>query len=221
MKNTHFTIYCHRNKINNKSYIGQTGQVPYTRRWCGHGVSSRPYKNCTHFEQAIIKYGWDNFEHFVLLENLTLEEANKYEKFFIALFDTTNSNKGYNVALGGNNIVHSEETRKKISEHHADFSKEKHPMWGKHLSEETKQKIREKALNRRFSEETKNKISIATSGKNNPRAKQVKCIETGQIFDTVKEASQYFNVDNSSICKVCNGKAKTCGGYHWEYISSN
>ena len=34
----------------------------------------------------------------------------------------------------------SEETRKKISEHHADFSGENHPMYGKHPSEETRQK---------------------------------------------------------------------------------
>ena len=218
MKNTNYTIYCHRNKINNKAYIGQTGQIPYTRRWQGHGVSGSPYKKCPHFQNAIIKYGWNNFEHFVLLDNLTLEQANYYEKIFIALFDTTNPEKGYNVALGGNNIIHSEETRKKISEHHADFSGEKHPMWGKHHSKETKELIRQKALGRKASNETKEKISKATKGSNNPRAKQVQCIETELIFNTVKEASQFYNVDNSSICKVCNGKQKTAGGYHWKYI---
>lgn len=111
---TNYTIYCHRNKINNKSYIGQTGQIPYTRRWCGHGVSGTPYKNCPRFQNAIIKYGWDNFEHFILLDNLTCEQANYYEIMFIALFDTTNPEKGYNIALGGNNSICSEEIRKKL-----------------------------------------------------------------------------------------------------------
>ena len=38
---------------------------------------------------------------------------------------------------------HTEESRKLISEHHADFSGENHPIYGKHLSESTKRKIGE------------------------------------------------------------------------------
>jgi len=214
----HYTIYCHRNIINNKAYIGQTGAVPYTRRWSGHGVSGSPYQNCPHFQKAIIKYGWNNFEHFVLKDNLTLEEANEYEEILIALYNTTNPEFGYNIAKGGLNTIHSEETRRKISEHHADFSGNKHPMWGRHHSEESKEKMRQAALRREVSEETKQKISKATKGANNPRAKTVLCIETNEIFTTVKEASQKYKIDNSSICKVCNGKQKTAGGYHWEYL---
>lgn len=41
---------------------------------------------------------------------------------------------------------HTEESRKKISENHADFSGENHPMYGKRHSEETREKMR----NRRF-----------------------------------------------------------------------
>lgn len=216
----HYTIYCHRNKINNKVYIGQTGLVPYTRRWSGHGTSGSPYTKCVLFQNAIIKYGWKNFEHFILIDNLTLEEANKYEEIFIALFDTRNPEIGYNIAKGGKNTQHSEETKKKISEHHADFSKEKHPMWGKHHSEETKEKIRQAALGKKMSDEAKEKISKATRGENNPRAKTVLCIEENKIFKTVKDAANWANADNSSICKVCNGKAKTAGGYHWKYINA-
>ena len=215
----HYTIYCHRNIINNKAYIGQTGAIPYTRRWQGHGVSGSPYKNCPHFERAIIKYGWKNFEHFVLLDNLTLEEANHYETLFIFLFNTLDPNYGYNVAKGGENHTHSEETKKKISEHHADFSGENHPMWGKHLSEETKEKIRQARLGTTHTEETKKKLSEATKGNNNPRAKFVLCIETGQIFSTAKEAAKWAGVNNSCLCKACNGRIKTSGGYHWEYIT--
>lgn len=52
---------------------------------------------------------------------------------------------------------HSDETRKKISDHHADFKGEKHPMYGRHHTEETKQKMREMKQN--MSEEVKKKIS--------------------------------------------------------------
>ena len=59
----------------------------------------------------------------------------------------------------------SEETKKKISE----ASKgEKHPMYGKHHTEETRQKISKSNKGRKRSEETKNKISEARKGKKNP-----------------------------------------------------
>ena len=216
-----YTIYCHRNKINNKSYIGQTSCVPYTRRWQGHAVSGSPYEKCRHFQNAIEKYGWENFEHFALMENLTLEEANKYEELLIALFDTTNPEIGYNISPGGKNHTHSEETKKLISDHHANFSGENHPMWGKHLSKETKEKIRQSRLGQKVTEKTRKKISEATKGANNPRAKIVLCIETQQIFHTAKEAGEWAKIDYSSICKVCNGKALSAGGYHWKYLTKD
>lgn len=219
---TNYTIYCHRNKITNKAYIGQTSCTPYTKRWTGRGS---PYEKCRYFQNAINKYGWENFEHFILMTNLTKTQANYYEELFISLFNTINPNIGYNIAKGGNNHSHCEETKKLISKHHADFSKEKHPMWGKHHSEETKEKIRQKRLGTHASEETKKKISIATKGKNNPRAKTVLCVNTGEVFDTAKEAAQKYNCDHSSICKCCNGKVKSCGRHPetdekltWKYI---
>lgn len=51
-----YTIYMHRNKINGKSYIGQTFQKPEERWKNGAG-----YKSCTYFYAAIQKYGWNNF----------------------------------------------------------------------------------------------------------------------------------------------------------------
>jgi len=51
-----YTIYIHKNKINGKVYIGQTGQDPKKRWDNGNG-----YKTCSRFWNAIQKYGWDNF----------------------------------------------------------------------------------------------------------------------------------------------------------------
>ena len=38
-----------------------------------------------------------------------------------------------------------------------------------------------------------------------------------RTFDSAIDAKKEFNIDNSSIIKVCKGKAKTAGGYKWQY----
>lgn len=48
--------------------------------------------------------------------------------------------------------------------------------------------------------------------------KKVMCIETGETFDCVSAAAKKYNVEAGNIGRVCNGKRKTCGGYHWEYL---
>lgn len=52
----------------------------------------------------------------------------------------------------------SDETRKRISDNHADVSGSNHPLWGTHLSEETKQKIAEGNKGKKLSEEIKQKM---------------------------------------------------------------
>ena len=52
-----YCVYCHRNKINNKAYIGITG-TDVQKRW---GRDGSNYKRHKHFNNAIQKYGWDNF----------------------------------------------------------------------------------------------------------------------------------------------------------------
>ena len=47
--------------------------------------------------------------------------------------------------------------------------------------------------------------------------KAVKCIETGNVYYSIAEAEKQTGVCRSTICNVCNGKAKTAGGYHWAY----
>lgn len=87
-----YIIYLHRNKINNKVYIGQTKNNP-TRRW----ENGKGYKN-TYFGNAIQKYGWDNFEHEILETDIeTVEEANQRETYYIELYNATNRDLGYNI----------------------------------------------------------------------------------------------------------------------------
>lgn len=73
-------------------------------------------------------------------------------------------------------------------------------------------------LNKKISAETKVKMSKAKSGKNNPKATAVLCVERNEIFNTQDEAARELGLDQSSISKVCNGLRNACGGYHWRYV---
>lgn len=48
-------------------------------------------------------------------------------------------------------------------------------------------------------------------------SKFVKCIETGEIFFSIREAARKTKVDQGNLTNCLNGKHKACGGYHWEY----
>lgn len=69
-----------------------------------------------------------------------------------------------------------------------------------------------------FSEERKKNISKSKTGKctgrNNPHSKKVICVETGQVFETLKEASEWCGV---SIQNAVRKDSRTAGGYHWKY----
>ncbi len=180
-------VYKHTNKINGKVYIGQTCKEP-TRRW----ESRSGYKSCTHFNRAIEKYGWDNFEHEVLYAELALEEADEIERKLIKEYKSNDPNFGYNIKEGGHNSKlpeitkeriskakkgshASEETKKKLSDMR---QKENHPMWGRHHTEESKKKMSEarKGANhpnwgKHHSPETIAKMKQShhnVKGKNNP-----------------------------------------------------
>lgn len=109
-----YCVYCHRNKINGKRYIGQTiHQDNPEARW----HKGKHYKGS--FRQDIDKYGWDNFDHYIIQNNLTAEEADELEKLNIIAFNTTNPKYGYNERLAGNTNTtkyeRSESTKQKIS----------------------------------------------------------------------------------------------------------
>lgn len=131
-----YCVYCHLNKINGKRYIGCTKYNLKTRSGpTGHGYSKNP-----NFWPEIQKYGWDNFNHIVLKSNLTVEEADYYEAYYIKLFKTQDINFGYNISSGGihNGGGHpqSEETKAKISKNGKGKG-----MTGKNHSIDTKQKM--------------------------------------------------------------------------------
>lgn len=106
--NNQYCIYAHINQINGKMYIGQTKNI--SDRWKPSG-----YYHCVKFYRAIQKYGWQNFDHIILKDNLTKEEADYYETEFIRIYNTIED--GYNLSAGGNNKANiADSTREKLSQ---------------------------------------------------------------------------------------------------------
>lgn len=141
MSKNKFIIYAHINKSNSKIYIGITSQTLNQRCRNGDG-----YRGCGYFYNAIQKYGWNNFKHIVLIDNLTKDVACICEKYLIAKYKTNNMNYGYNLTSGGEYTTFTEVAKQHIKENHADFSGINHLLYGKKHKEETKQKIREKHI---------------------------------------------------------------------------
>lgn len=52
------------------------------------------------------------------------------------------------------------------------------------------------------------------------QGRRIRCVETGQEFSNVSEASHMYNIDMGSLCHCLAGRRKTCGGFHWEYVNS-
>lgn len=69
-----------------------------------------------HFAKAILKYGWDNFDHEVVASHLTKEEANTFEVLLINKLHTTDKECGYNICSGGN-LSDNQRGKKFTAEH--------------------------------------------------------------------------------------------------------
>lgn len=178
-----YIIYMHKNKINGKMYIGQTCQT-LEQRAQSNGIH---YKPCTVFYRAIQKYGWNNFEHIILKDNLTLNEANYWEEYYIKFYHTWVDDpicNGYNLKQGGCN---------------------------RQLSQVTKDKIRLSHIGKKASNETKRRKSEAVTGAKNPRARKIKCLNNNKIFLCAKDAADWCKVDKSGICKCAKGKQNFAG----------
>lgn len=115
---------------------------------------------------------------------------------------------------------HTEETKRKISE---SLKGEKAPNFGKHLSDETRRRLSEAHKRYKASEETRRKQSEYRKEHLQGFCKekiQVQCIETGIIYESMREAARQTGISNIHIGQVCKGKNKTAGGFHWRYVNA-
>lgn len=108
-KNKKFVVYIHRNLMNGKVYVGQTCDL--SERWRCNGKN---YISSVKFYNAIKKYGWNNFSHEVIYDNLNQEAADVLEKELIKKYDSIRN--GYNLKEGGARGLLSEESLRKMGD---------------------------------------------------------------------------------------------------------
>lgn len=103
-----YYIYLHISP-SNKYYVGYSCQKNPNARWrYGKGYCTQPL-----IWEAIQKYGWDNFQHKILKTNLTFDEANYWEIYYISQYKSNDRKYGYNLTPGGSNPNQSEEAKLK------------------------------------------------------------------------------------------------------------
>lgn len=200
-----YAVYRHT-APSGKAYIGATGQNPEHRWNDGKG-----HRHDRRLRDAIRKYGRGNIEHGVIGTGLDREQAYATEAEPIAKYDTANPAKGHDIGTGGecgsSGVHHSAESRRKISEAHR----------GHTVSPETRRKISKAPrgadnpnFGKHHSAETRRKMSEA-------KCKKAVCVETGEVYPSLSEASEAAGVSSNAISNALCGESKTSGGYHWTY----
>lgn len=178
-----YSIYMHRFP-NNKVYIGCTQMKPKIR----FGRDGIGYKGANRMWSAIQEFGWDNIEHSILLTTHDRTEAALAELRYIHEFDSCNPEHGYNSymrslgkpmcslppAVGikiskskrGTISIHKDGVYRYIKPDELDnFLAAGWQRGGRPLSESQKQHLSDVNLGKRYSDETKRKLSEIHTGK--------------------------------------------------------
>ena len=88
------------------------------------------------------------------------------------------------------------------------------PLTLEHLSKANKSKNHPKGmLGKHHTEEAKEKIS-----ENHPRRRKVILLNTGEVFDYIKQASEKYGIARESISMCCTGKRKSAGKLNGEKL---
>ena len=196
----------------NKVYVGITHYENPNKRWrYGNG-----YDNCILFKRAIRKYGWKNFKHIIVSNNLSEKEAKSLEQKLIKYYKQANIS--YNITDGGDGhlgCTHtpSEETKKLWSAQRK----------GRKLSPEWKRKISKSLKGRRIDKSVS--LLGAKRAKETLSKPVIQMTLDGNFIkehSSLHEAAKSLNIKYvSDIVRCCQGKRKSRAGYRWKYKEEN
>lgn len=222
-------VYMYTSKTSQKSYIGQTMHSLKRRKSSGYSA---------HFNNAIRKYGWNDFES-KILGKYPQDQLNEMESHWISFYDTVNN--GYNCTVGGNGsrgYKQSKETIDKKSTrivqydlhgnvinrfssineamrltkirhiHECVIGKSNYHSSGGFVWKKANEKFE-------FSKDKYNnsgyKCKIASYTKDG------QCVEK---YDSINEAGRILGISSSHIVETCKGTRKSAGGFVWKYLQS-
>lgn len=170
----------------------------------------------------------------IMLDDITYDEAKEKEKEFISLYGRKNLNKGTlcNLTDGGDGMLgyvvpkensdrlnalnrgrkHTEEWKQKMS---LRIRGENHPHWGKKFSEESKLKMslsrkgeKHFRFGKKMERSTADKIGLAQMRGKNHAARKVIDTISGQIFDCIKDAADYYKINSVTLSNYISGRRK-------------
>lgn len=188
----------------NKIYIGQTiDLIARKSKYKTLKCKSQP-----RIYNSLNKYGWDNhiFEILEEIQDIDYNIINEREIYWINYYNSLDEN-GLNCRSGGNNYIMSDETKEKLRQ--INLGKTAINK-GIACPDKTKEKIRNTArgkhighkngfYNKKHTDNTKEKMKLAKKGPT-----KVICLDDNLIFNTVKEACQYYK--SNYISDVCKGR---------------
>lgn len=227
--NTNYCVYYHRNIINNKLYIGMTKNA--SARWANNGSK---YKQCKFFYHAIQKYGWDSFEHTILIDNISKEKACVIEKELIKKYNTQDEKFGYNLASGGFGgcTVRGEKhfLSKKVYQYNLDGSYVREWENAQRASEELNIVVSDIALMCRKTSNIKKAGSYMWSYQKMDSMPPY--IREGHSKESILQLDELFNIvaqyrnisyvdntmfDREKITNCCKKRSLTHRGFYWVY----
>ena len=229
-KNKKCGIYCIENIVNHKKYVGQS--INIQSRWSHHKNNLKNNSHCnTYLQNSWNKFGEENFI-FYIIELCNEDMLDDRETFYIKKFNTLFNENGYNIDTGGKINKHlsyitkqkisksntgkspTEDTRMKISKNRTGKTTGKnHYMWGKKHNQDRIEKIR--------------KYAISRNGENFKNKRKVICINTLEIFDSIRDAAKKYQCSEANISKCCTGERNYCGKLEdgtkiqWSYYEEN
>lgn len=211
------SVYIHIVKSNGKKYVGQCSGNPQDR-W---GYKGHRYKG-QRFYRAIAEHGWDNMTHNIIATDLTQEEADRLEKFYIERYKTDDEDHGYNKTIGGKDGAGSPGASNPNAKsvvcvetgewfECASFCAKHLGVHSSSLQESLYNGYAVKGKHYRYSDDVNYKINERRHNYG------VECIETGDKWTSLTEASSVLNVCVESIKRYCTGKRTPSNGMHYKY----
>ncbi len=218
-----------------KIYVGKRQKSKFDESYYGSGIS---------WLNEISNYKKEDIKREILEWCFSKEELLDREIYWIKKLNSTNPNIGYNlitvynsgmtglhikhskewnnnIGLGNKGKKHSLKSKLNMSNGHKEYYKN-NPDSRLKIGDQKRELFKDKVWLQKYKSSLKelwnnmdhiNNIRDKVWLKN---CKKVRCIETGEEFNSIKEATEKYK--GSHISDVCLGKRKRTKGLTWEFI---